>query len=202
MKSKALFIFCFFFLLHGFTKAQDSFVKPAKNDTIRVAAINIDGEIMPWILLNPVIVKDYRHFASQQDYDNYRRLRYNVIKVLPYARFAGQRYRQLERDLATTSDKRKQKEYVKSCDKEIKDLFNREVKNLTISQGEILIKLIDRETGNSSYELVQDLKGNVSAFVMQSVAKLFGHDLKSKYDVDQDRDIEAIIRSTGYYNYQ
>jgi hypothetical protein len=108
----------------------------------------------------------------------------------------------LERDLATTSDKRKQKEYVKSCDKEIKDLFNREVKNLTISQGEILIKLIDRETGNSSYELVQDLKGNVSAFVMQSVAKLFGHDLKSKYDVDQDRDIEAIIRSTGYYNYQ
>jgi hypothetical protein len=202
MKNKALFIFCFLFLLVGFAKAQNSFIKPPKNDTIRVAAINIDGEIMPWILLNPVIIKDYRRFESKEAYDNYRRLRYNVIKVLPYARYAGQRYRQLERDLATTSDKRKQKQYVKSCDKEIKDLFNKEVKNLTISQGEILIKLIDRETGNSSFKLVQDLKGNVSAFVMQSVAKLFGHDLKNKYDVDQDRDIEAIIRSTGYYNYQ
>ncbi|HTN21675.1 MAG TPA: DUF4294 domain-containing protein [Pelobium sp.] len=202
MKNKALFIFCFLFLLVGFAKAQEAFIKPPKNDTIRVAAINIDGEIMPWILLNPVIIKDYRRFASKEAYDNYRRLRYNVIKVLPYARYAGQRYRQLERDLATTSDKRKQKQYVKSCDKEIKDLFNKEVKNLTISQGEILIKLIDRETGNSSFKLVQDLKGNVSAFVMQSVAKLFGHDLKNKYDVDQDRDIEAIIRSTGYYNYQ
>lgn len=202
MKNKALFIFCFLFLLAGLANAQNSFVKPAQNDTIRVSAINIDGEIMPWILLNPVIIKDYRRFGSKEAYDNYRRLRYNVIKVLPYARYAGQRYRQLERDLATTSDKRKQKQYVKSCDKEIKDLFNKEVKNLTISQGEILIKLIDRETGNSSFKLVQDLKGNVSAFVMQSVAKLFGHDLKSKYDVDQDRDIEAIIRSTGYYNYQ
>ncbi|HEX7366671.1 MAG TPA: DUF4294 domain-containing protein [Pelobium sp.] len=202
MKSKALFIFCFLFLSFAFAQAQDMYVKAGTNDTIRVSAMNVDGEMMPWIVLNEVVVRDYRRFASKEDYDRFRRLRYNVIKVLPYARFAGQRYRQLERDLATTSDKRKQKAYVKSCDKEIKDLFNREVKNLTISQGEILIKLIDRETGNSSYDLVKDLKGNVSAFVMQSVAKIFGHNLKNKYDVDQERDIESIIRSAGYYNYQ
>lgn len=202
MLNKVLLIFCSVFFLASVAGAQVSFVKPAQNDTIRVAAINIEGEIMPWILLNPVIVRDYRRFASKEAYDNYRRLKYNVIKVLPYARFAGQRYRQLERDLATTSNKRKQKEFVKNCDREIKDMFNREVKNLTISQGEILIKLIDRETGNSSYDLVKDLKGNVSAFMMQSVAKIFGHNLKSKYDVDRDRDIESIIRSTGYYSYQ
>lgn len=202
MKSKALFIFCFLFIPAVFTQAQDLYVKAGTNDTIRVSAINIGGEIMPWIVLNEVVVQDYRKFASKEAFDQYRRLRYNVIKVLPYARFAGQRYRQLERDLATTSDRKKQKAYVRSCDKEIKDLFNREVKNLTISQGEILIKLIDRETGNSSYELVQDLKGSVSAFVMQSVAKIFGHNLKSKYDVDQERDIESIIRSTGYHSYQ
>ncbi|HET8830171.1 MAG TPA: DUF4294 domain-containing protein [Pelobium sp.] len=202
MKSKALFIFCFLCLSVAGAKAQDLYVRAGTNDTIRVSAINMDGETMPWIVLNEVIIRDYRRFASKEAYDKYRRLRYNVIKVLPYARFAGQRYRQLERDLATTSDKRKQKEYVKNCDKEIKELFNKEVKNLTISQGEILIKLIDRETGNSSYELVQDLKGNVSAFVMQSVAKIFGHNLRNKYDVDRERDIESIIRSTGYYNYQ
>lgn len=202
MKTKVLFLFSSLLLLGGFTKAQNVFVKAGTNDTIRVSAINIDGEILPWIVLNEVKVIDRRSFASKEAYDKYRRLKYNVVKVLPYARFAGQRYRQLERDLATTSDKRKQKAFVKSCDKEIKDLFNREVKNLTISQGEILIKLIDRETGNSSYDLVKDLKGNVSAFVLQSVAKIFGHDLKHKYDVDEERDIENIIRSTGYYSYQ
>lgn len=200
MKNKVLFTFGFLFLMASFTMAQDLGIKGI-NDTIRVSALNVEGEMVPWIVLNEVVVKDYRRFASKEAYDNYRRLRYNVIKVLPYARFAGQRYRQLERDLATTSNKRKQKEYVKSCDKEIKDLFNKEVKNLTISQGEILIKLIDRETGNSSYDLVKDLKGNVSAFVMQSVARVFGHNLRNKYDVDQERDIESIIRSTGYYSY-
>lgn len=202
MRNKALFTFFCVFLMVSIVKAQNSAVPAGLNDTIKVASIDVEGEVMPWILLNEVVVRDYRRFASKEAWDNYRRLRYNVIKVLPYARFAGQRYRQLERDLATTSDKRKQKEYVKGCDKEIKDLFNKEVKNLTISQGEILIKLIDRETGNSSYDLVSDLKGSVSAFVMQSVARVFGHNLKNKYDVDQERDIEAIVRSTGYYNYQ
>lgn len=202
MKTKVLFFFFALLLCGGFAKAQNVFVKVGTNDTVKVAAINVDGVMMPWIVLDEVLVIDKRKFASKEAYDKYRRLRYNVIKVLPYARFAGQRYRQLERDLATTTDKRKQKALVKSCDKEIKDLFNREVKNLTISQGEILIKLIDRETGNSSYDLVKDLKGNVSAFVMQSVARVFGHNLKNKYDVDEERDIENIIRSTGYYSYQ
>jgi hypothetical protein len=61
---------------------------------------------------------------------------------------------------------------------------------------------VDRETGNSSYDLVQNLKGNLSAFLVQSVARVFGHDLKSKYDVDQEMDIEGIIHSAGYYSYQ
>lgn len=202
MTSKALFLFCFLFLLTAFAKAQNLYVNAGTKDTIRVSAINVEGEMMPWIVLNEILVKDYRRFKSKEDYDKFRRLRYNVIKVLPYARFAGQRYRQLERDLATTDNKKKQKALVKSCDKEIKEMFNKEVKNLTISQGEILIKLVDRETGNSSYDLVRDLKGGMSAFLMQSVARVFGHNLKNKYDVDQERDIESIIRATGYYSYQ
>ena len=202
MKIKGIFIFCVFMVICAFAKAQDSYVKAGTNDTIRVSAVNVNGVLMPWIVLKEVNVVERRTFKSQADYDYYRRLRYNVLKVLPYARFAGQRYRQLERDLAVTTNKRKQRQLVKSCDKEIKDLFNREIKNLTISQGEILIKLVDRETGNSSYDLVKDLKGGVSAFVMQSVARVFGHNLKNKYDVDEERDIEAIIHSAGYYSYQ
>lgn len=202
MKTTASFLFCFIFLGSFVIKAQESYYKLNRNDTLKVATINVNGEIMPWVVVNEVVVSATRTFKTPEDFAKYRRLRYNVLKVLPYARFAGQRYRQLERDLATNPEKRKQKELVKSCEKEIKDLFNRDVKNLTISQGEVLIKLIDRETGDSSYDLVKDLKGGVSAFLMQSVARVFGHDLKKKYDPEEERDIEAIIRSAGYYSYQ
>lgn len=202
MKTKVLFLFLTAMLITGLSKAQESYVKAGTNDTIRVATTNLNGEIVPWIVLNEVNVISTRTFKSKEDFDKYRRLRYNVLKVLPYARFAGQRYRQLERDLAVTPDKRKQKVLVKGCEKEVKDLFNSKIKDLSISQGEVLIKLIDRETGNSSYELAKQMKGNVSAFVFQSIARIFGHDLKNKYDPDEDRDIEYIIRSAGYYSYQ
>jgi hypothetical protein len=201
MKSKLIFLFCVIAFVALKSNAQDAQSRTTKFDTIKVATIDFNGEILPWIVLNEVKVVANRTFKSEEDYKNYQRLRYNVLKVLPYARYAGQRYRQLERDLAITPEKRKQKQLVKACDKEIKDLFNDKIKNLTISQGEILIKLVDRETGNSSFDLVKDMKGGVSAFVMQSVAKVFGHDLKNKYNRDQERDIESIIQSTGYYSY-
>jgi hypothetical protein len=201
MKSKLIFLFCGLIFVALKSNAQDDQSRTVKFDTIKVATTNLNGEIIPWIVLNEVKVVAIRTFQSEQDFKNYQRLRYNVLKVLPYARYAGQRYRQLERDLAITPEKRKQKELVKACDKEIKDLFNDKIKNLTISQGEILIKLVDRETGNSSFDLVKDMKGGVSAFVMQSVAKVFGHDLKNKYNRDQERDIESIIQSAGYYSY-
>lgn len=202
MKTTVLFLFCFIFLGSFACKAQEPYYKSNKNDTLKIAAINVNGIIMPWVVVNEVLVYATRTFKTPEDFARYRRLRYNVLKVLPYARFAGQRYRQLERDLAITPEKRKQKALVKSCEKEIKDLFNRDVKNLSVSQGEVLIKLIDRETGDSSFDLVKDLKGGVSAFLMQSVAKVFGHNLKEKYDPEQERDIESIIRSAGYYSYQ
>jgi hypothetical protein len=87
---------------------------------------------------------------------------------------------------------------VKECDKEIKDMFNREIKNMTINQGEILIKLIDRETGKSTYDLVRELKGGLIAFAYQSVARVAGHNLKHQYNPQEERDIETIIQNSGY----
>ncbi|RYU91142.1 DUF4294 domain-containing protein [Mucilaginibacter terrigena] len=186
----------------GSLKAQDE--KPAapvilgKNDTIKVYMTKLDGELVPWIVAPEVRIVDTRIFASEQDRLNYLRLRYNVIKVLPYARFAGQRYRQLQRDLALTGDKKKQKELMKACEGEIKALFNKDIKNLTISQGEVLIKLVSRETGNTSFALAKELKGGFNAFLFQSVARLFGHNLKETYDPAEQRDIETILRDAGY----
>jgi hypothetical protein len=160
-----------------------------KNDTVKVPLANIEGEFMPWVLLPQTNIYSARIFKSSEDRTKYLRLRYNVLKVLPYARFAGERYRKLQRDLALTGNRKEQKALVKACEKEIKDLFNKE------------IKLIDRETGNSSFELLKSLKGNLNAFMLQSVARLFSHDLKEKYNPDEERDIEAILRASGYAFY-
>jgi len=164
----------------------------------------VDGEPMPWMVIPEVQVTRKRVFRSPEDKARYMRLRYNVIKVLPYAKYAQRRYETLYRDLALTSGRRERKRLVKECEKEIKDMFNREVKKMTVSQGEILIKLIDRQTGSSSYEVVRELRGGLSAFFYQSIARVFGHNLKAEYDKEKEFEIENIIRSveqrgTGYF---
>lgn len=170
-----------------------------KNDTIKVYATrDIDGTMIPWIPLADVTIKTTRIFRTPEARFQYDRLRYNVLKVLPYAKFARNRYTKLNQDLAVTTNKREQRLLVKACDKEIKDMFNREVKNMSIYQGEILIKLIDRETGKSTYDLVRELRGGVTAFLYQSIARVSGHNLKHQYNAQEERDIEAIIQTAGY----
>lgn len=179
---------------------NDPLVK-GKNDTIKVAVTNIDNELIPWFPLADVVITDTRIFKSPLERAKFNRLRYNVLRVLPYAMFARNRYAQLQQGLAVTKTRREKRKLIKAFEKEIKDMFNKEIKNLTISQGGILIKLIDRETGNSSYDLLKDMKGGVTAFFYQSVARVFGNNLKNKYDPEEDRDIEQIIRTSGYYMY-
>ena len=80
-----------------------------KNDTIRVLATNDNGYMVPWFPLREVVIFGVRTFKSVTDQAAYNRLRYNVLKVMPYALYAKKRYEQLERDLAVTIDKKVQK---------------------------------------------------------------------------------------------
>jgi len=153
-----------------------------------------NGEVAPWFLIPEVHIIKNRAFADEEAKKQYLRLRRNVYKVLPYANFAQKRYDQLDRELALSTDKREQKRLVQKCEDEIKAMFNKEVKDLSITQGKILIKLIDRQTGQSSYDMVKELKGGMTAFMYQGVAKVFGHNLKSTYDPKEDFEIENIVR--------
>lgn len=149
MKFYRLFILLIVIISVAQAKAQVSGVTVkmpvlGKNDTIRVAGTNDNGEMIPWIPLREVVIYGVRIFRTPAERAAYSRLRYNVMKVMPYALYAKQRYEQLEKDLALTTEKREQKRLVKQCDKEIKDMFNREIKELTITQGQILTKLVDR----------------------------------------------------------
>lgn len=190
--------------LAGAVKAQEAARYPilGKNDTIKTYSVEYEGERIPWVVAPEVQIVDMRIFRTQADRDAYRRLRYNVYKVIPYAHFAGERYRQLERELALTGDKKKQKALIKACETQIKDMFKKEIENLTITQGEILIKLIDRETNNTTFTLVKELKGGFNAFLLQSAARIFGHNLKEEYDRDEQRDIEYILQQAGYDSYK
>ena len=179
------------------------YVPPPKgvNDTIRVAMTLHDGVFIPWIALYDTPVWATRIFKSDEDRKKYNRLKYNVLKVLPYAMYARNRYAKLHEDLLTAKTKKEQRQLEKECEKQIKEMFNREVKELTITQGAILIKLINRETGYTTYQLAKEMKGGLNAFFYQSVARVFGHDLKEKYDPQEDMDIENIIRTSAYYRY-
>ena len=195
---------CFFSIsLALFAQGQEKYdpsIKGAK-DTIRVALTRVDDELIPWASLPEVVITDTRIFKSQEQIAAYNRLKYNVYKVLPYAVYARSRYAQLQKDLATAKNKKEERMLAKAFEKEVKDMFNREVKQLTITQGGILIKLIDRELGTSSYDILKEMKGGFTAFLYQSVARVFGNNLKNKYDAQEDRDIEAIIQSSPYYRY-
>ena len=170
-----------------------------KNDTVRVLATNDNGYMVPWFPLDEVVIVGIRTFKSVADQAAFNRLKYNVLKVMPYALYAKRRYEQLERDLAVTFDRKLQKKLVKQCDDEIKKMFNTEIKELTITQGQILTKLINREVGRTTYEIVKETKGGFAAFSYQLIARVVGHNLKSTYSVTEDRDIESIIVNSGYY---
>lgn len=203
MKIFSIAFFLSLFITVSFAQENNSGVIKGKNDTIKVYSIrDIDGTMIPFLPLREVIIRVPRTFSTPEAKYQHDRLKYNVLKVLPYAIFARNRYTKLNHDLEATTNKKQQRQLVKACDKEIKDMFNREVKELTIYQGAILIKLIDRETGKSTYDMVKELKGGVTAFVYQSIARVYGNNLKHQYNAQEERDIEAIIESAGYNNYR
>lgn len=171
------------------------------SDTIRVSTTNIDNELVPWVVIPEITITDTRLFKSPEEKAKFNRLRYNVLKVLPYAMYARRKYSELQVQLNYAKSRKDKRVLIKTFEGEIKNMFNKEIKNLTITQGGILIKLIDRETGASSYDLLKDMKGGITAFFYQSIARFFGNNLKNTYDPQLDRDIEAIIQATGLYSY-
>ncbi len=122
------------------------------------------------------------------------KLVYNVKKVYPYAKLAGIKLMEYEEILKNAKNDAERKRLMKQAEEELKEEFEDDIKKLTFKQGIILIKLVDRETGNSSYVLIQELRGKFMAFFWQAFARLFGYNLKSEYDPDgEDKEIEEIV---------
>jgi parvulin-like peptidyl-prolyl isomerase len=133
-------------------------------------------------------------FTTQRQREKYDKLAYNVKKVWPYAKIIKRVYAQLVDSLSKIDNEEDKKAYIKSQEKILRAQFEDQLVKLSISQGRILIKLVDRETGSTTYEVLKELKGSFSAFIFQGIARLFGSNLKSEYDaLEEDKMIEDIL---------
>lgn len=142
----------------------------------------------------PITIKPKLLLRTKRQKQQYERLTYNVKKVWPYAKLIKKVYRELTDSISKIPTEDGQKEFVKEQEKKLRAQFEDELVHLTITQGRILIKLVDRETGSTTYEVLKELKGGFNAFLFQGLARLFGSNLKSEYNAtEEDRMIEDII---------
>jgi hypothetical protein len=170
-----------------------------KNDTVPGRAYIIqnvkrDGITMPEVEIKEVTVYAKPRPEKRSEYRKYERLVSNIKKVYPYALLVRVKLNHVNEDMKNITDEKSRKEYMKSVEKDVFAEYEDDMRQMTITQGRLLIKLIDRETQNTSYELIKDYRGKFSAVFWQSIARIFGTNLKEKYDpYGEDAIIELII---------
>lgn len=162
------------------------------NDTLLVAGIILGGDTLPFRYLTVV---DFYGSLDPQQAAELRRLRYNVIKVYPYALTAAEILQKVDDDLRGIDKRRDQRRYIRETEKALNAQFKDELKNLTVTQGQILVKLINRETGRETYDIIKQLKGGFNARIYQTTAMFFSNNLKKNYDpYGEDSMIEFIVQ--------
>lgn len=146
------------------------------------------GDTIDHYSLTPIYI-----FDKPVDLRRYQRLVAAVKKVYPLAQIAQTKMAEAESHLLTL-DKREQRAYIKKCYKEILDEYTPVAKRMTRTQGKVLIKLIDRQTEYTAFEIIKEFRGGFVASFWQGIGKIFGHDLKAEYDKENDDKIlEQII---------
>lgn len=158
--------------------------------------IEENGDTTLIVKLPEVDINLMNHYYEITGTASGRRLVRNVRKAYPYAKLAKEKLLSYDTLLLAARNDRERRQLMKQAEKEITDQYTEELKDLTISQGAILIRLIDRETGDTSYKVVQELRGKVRALFYQGFARLWGYNLKTEYDPklnDEDDKIETIV---------
>ena len=179
--------------------AQVLVIQPTKGEF--PAYIDANGDTIAVVFLPSITISSKRVFKTKRDQNRYNKLYYNVLKAYPLAKVAGKRLQELEAALPSIPEHKRQK-HIKGVEEDLKKKYKQDLLNLTVSQGKILIKLIDRETSRTGYEVIKEFRGGFQAFMWQSLAGLFGSNLKTGYDDQEDRDIELILQDIEGDRYQ
>lgn len=173
-------------------------VDPVEKDSTVVEYYFIDGDSIPvsTIDLDAVLVLSKLKFENRDDRIRYLILKRRTIKVYPYAKLAAERLVELNKRLETLERKSEKRRYAKIIQRYIEDEFSEELKKLTRKEGQILVKLIHRQTGRTTFQLIQELRSGWRAFWFNNTAKLFDISLKEEFnplDVSEDYLIEDIL---------
>ncbi len=184
-KRRSIKRYIFFFLvpIQGFLFSQNN------NDIIipytskvpegyKVTAVVENNDTIPYIWMPWVIIIDKMPFKTHRKYAEWTRLKSNVKKVYPYAILAAAKLKEYDLELTKIPKECDRKAFLKKSEKELQKQFGEELKGLSINQGIILMKLIDRETGKTTYNIVKEMRENFQAFMWQSLASLFGSSMK------------------------
>ncbi len=185
-KYTLILIFCLFY---NFLKSQEN-----ANTYYKIEG---DSIFSSHINLNEVTVYRPIKLETNEDLVMYYTLKRKTLKVYPYAIMASERLTKLNSRLTKIKSKRKKKKYTRMLEKFLQDELTAELKRLTRTEGQILVKLIHRETGITAYNLVKELRNGFRAFTYNSIAKIFDISLKREYDpqnIKEDIFIEDILR--------
>ena len=193
---KGFNILLFFLIL---TKCADSQVRDSAN---YVMGTVVGNDTLIQVQVKEIWIFPERKFANKRQQQNYSRYVAKVKKVYPVAVEARLLLEKYEPQYYALESQRERRKLMKNLEKELLDKHKEELKKWSISDGKILLKLINRETNRTAYSIIKDFRGDVSAIFWQGIARLFKNNLKDGYDPEEeDKILEEIVRKIemGYY---
>jgi hypothetical protein len=188
---KSLLLFLVIFLAGRQVEAQQY----GANDTIVHEAIVYNGDTIELKTLSNLYFYARMTQAQKDAAAKYNRLRNAVYVTYPYARAAGVVMNEMNEKLSHISDQSQRKKYIQSKESVLRKEFTDPLTNLSVYQGKVLMKLINRETGNNCYEIIKEYKGGLTARLYQTVAFFFNSNLKQPYNAqNEDAVVEKFVK--------
>lgn len=177
-----------------------------KNDTLFVKALLVEGEVVGGKDLQEIFIWGGDPKQAAKYWAEWTRLRNAVYVTYPYARQAGVVMKDVMLHLENIKSKSERKKYIKSRENELRAAFTDKVTDLSVYQGKVLMKLINRQTGDDCYEIIKEMKGGFTARFYQTLMFFVGSDLKQEWNPAEnktDRQIDGIVQELDrmYYGY-
>lgn len=160
----------------------------------RCRAVVEEGDTIPVFDISDIDIYTTYVYKTKYHYEQWTRTKHNVKKVYPYAILAAAKLKEYDKALAKIEDEQMKKVFLKCCERDLRKEFEDELKQMSVSQGKILMKLIDRESGKTTYEIVAQLRGSFQAAMWNALATLFGNNMKVKFDPIEDIMVERAIK--------
>jgi hypothetical protein len=176
---------------YGILQGQDSTAYSPEKILYKVEE---NGDTIFYATIDEVYIFPKHTTFTRAERRRYDKLVYNVKKVYPYAKMAGAEYRDVTEHMLALQTDKERRVYIKEVEDRIMSNYEDDLKKLTITQGRILLKLVDREIGETSYDILKDLKGTITAVFWQAIARIFGNNLKSEFDPNgEDKLLNEIV---------